>query len=163
MQQPARASLPISVLIPAIAFLLVIAAGAYFYSRQVSEQRNIVRERQAANEQAGLPRDYPQDVVPLYAGSTVLKAERGDAMSTDGRPMDKWYIHAQSPDKPKQVFEYYNKLMLDQHFQQSYYSSIPTGFGVRYANELYDIDFIIETRQAQPETQIEITLHRLRR
>jgi hypothetical protein len=165
-QQPeapgAQRGVPWGTVIPLALFVLVVAAGLALYTHQVLVQRAVVRQRQQANAQLGLPRDYPLQVVPIYAGAKVDKAERGDGKSTDGKPMDKWYVHAESADPPDKIFKYYNDLLLGNKFQQSYFSSIPTGFGVNYSDERHDIQFVIETRKNQPLTQLEITLYRLR-
>ena len=158
----ARHGVPWGTVIPVALFVLIVAAGIALYTRTTLIERAEVRQRQQANEQLGLPRDYPLDELPLYAGAKIIKAERGDWKSTDGKPMDKWFVHAESADPPDKIFKYYNDLLLDRKFQQSYYSSIPTGFGVNYSDARHDIQFVIETRKASPLTQLEITLYRLR-
>jgi hypothetical protein len=158
----ARGGVAWAAVIPVGLFVLLLAVGLALYLHQAMIQRAQVRERQQANEQLGLPRDYPLDVVPLYAGAKVDKTERGDWKSSDGKPMDKWYIHAESADPPDKLFKFYNDLMLSRKFQQSYYSSIPTGFGVNYSDARHDIQFVMETRKGKKLTQLEITLYRLR-
>jgi hypothetical protein len=157
-----RRAIPWGTIVPAAGFLIVLAVLALLWARHSQAQRVEIAARQQANVQAGLPRDYPSEVVPVYPGVTLVKAERGDTESTTGEPMDKWYVHATSKDEPKKLFDYYNDLMLKGGLHQTTYMSIPTGYGVNFANERYDIQFVIETRSGEADTQLEITVNRLR-
>ena len=151
-----------STLLPLLAFLLVVCGALGLYSWQGLQARAKIAERQAANEILGLPRDYPLDVVPLYRDAKILKADRGDTTSTEGQPMDRWYIHATVKDQPKAVFDYYNDMLLKRGMRQTTFYSIPTGFGIDLADEQYAVSFIMETRQETPDTSLEITVNRLR-
>jgi hypothetical protein len=139
---------------------LIAAAAQYLYGRHVKREQ--IRQRQETNIELGLPRDFPSDLIPLYAGANLISSERGSAVSTADEPMDKWYVHAQSDDDKDAVYDYYHERMLAEGMRQTQYVSIPTGYGSDYADAEYVIEFIIERRPDADRLQIEITVYRVR-
>ena len=153
--------IPIGIFI-AVSFGLVQLAN----NQQGSTEKNAA-SRQAHNTEIGLPRDFPSDVIPLYKGVEVLETERTETMSTDGEPMDRWYIHAQIDSVRKPIFDYYHNLMLERGMAQVLFISVPAGdgsgssFSANYADEELIAEFNIEKKSSDEITQVEITIYRL--
>lgn len=151
--------------------LLFLAISTWLVSWARGNQAQLeqqVKVRQELNSHLGLPRDYPIDVVPLYDGVSVLETTREDAKSSDGEPMDKWFIHAQIEASRKPIFEYYHNLMLARGMAQTQFISLPASDGsgasyaVNYADEEFIVEFTIEKTSKDPMTQLKITVYRVR-
>ena len=151
--------------LPWVIFSLLLGGGLGLYIWRehalAVHQAKEIEQRQQNNAALGLPRDYPLDLVPLYEGVTVDKAERKDSKSTDGRPMDQWHVHAETDTSKDVVFPFYNKLLLDKGFQQTMYASVPSGYGVTFANESVEVQFTIEKKRNDKRTQLDIILSRI--
>ena len=148
--------------LPLVVFLLVLTIPASFYFRQQAERRQENIRIQAENKQLGLPVDYPLKQFPLYPGAKLLKAERGDALSSEQKPMDKWYVHMTSLDKREKIRDFYMSLAEKAKMSQSMSISIPTGYAINYADERTEVDFAIERKLPDKLNHIEITIYRLR-
>jgi hypothetical protein len=159
----------LAVVAPLVGFLVVVAVGLVLWAGQQGKAREHRREVRDANAAAGLPADFPQDIVPLYEGAVVKSAERGEATSVDGAPMDSWEIVADiDNDDRKGIFDYYNDLLLDRGFRQTQVISMPShdssgpNYAVDYGNEDMSLSFIIEKKSSDEMTQLEISVYRLR-
>jgi len=148
--------------LPLMAFLLVLAIPAFFYLRYRAEVRQENIRIQAENQKLRLPIDYPLRQFPLYPGARLVKAERGDAESSEKKPMDKWYVHMTSLDKREKIRDFYMDLAEKAGMSQSMSISIPTGYAINYADEKTEADFAIERKLPDKLNHIEITIYRLR-
>ena len=146
-------------------FMLLVIVGGVLLVHQQAQQAAVRRAavaRQQANEELGVPRDYPADVVPVYEGLTILETERGTAKSNLGEPMDKWVIHGEIDSEKEPVKEFYHDLMIESGFSQTQYVGLPTGYGMDYASEEYVIQLVIEFRGESELLQVDITVYRVR-
>lgn len=154
--------------IPIGLFIAISAGLLYLANIQQTTSQGSAADRQATNLELGLPRDYPVEVVPLYPGVEVLETERTDTQSSEGEPMDRWYIHAQIDSGRKAIFDYYHGLMLEMGMAQTLFISVPAtdgsgaSFAANYANEQLIVEFNIEKKGSDAITQLEITVSRLR-
>lgn len=139
---------------------IAVALGWFIYIQQHAQA--VTRERLQYNDEHGLSEDFPSERVPIFPGVEILQCERGTATSTDGEPMDKWYVHGQIDKDTQPIYEYYNKYFLDSGMRQTQYISIPTGYGVNYADEKLLVEAVIEVRQGSDLTQVELTVYRVR-
>jgi hypothetical protein len=150
------------VLLLLVGSLVLLLLKAQESSAQRQQAERLVAERQAMNRELGLPRDYPADVLPLWPGAEIKTQEEGEVKSTDGQPMKQWKIHAETDDDKTEVYEHYNQLLLGQGMSQTLFASVPSGYGVTYANQSDEIQLTIEKKLSDERTQIEITFSRLR-
>lgn len=155
------------VLILLLAVVLISGLYAVYSSiqRSTAERKavqQISSERLASNKALDLPADYPSDILPVWEGSDIKEQERREVQSIDGHPMDQWKVHAETDDDKQAVFEFYNKLLLEQGMAQTLFASVPSGYGVTYADEQSEIQLTIEKKLSDERTQIEITFSRLR-
>lgn len=141
----------------ALVAVLLLAGLALFVAHRV-EQEQTVRRQQAANEKLGLPVDYPGQLIPVYPGVAILKAEKSAAKSKDGQAMDKWYIHATSPDNRDKLHDFYVDIANKLGLSQTMGIQIPSGYGTNYANDKLEVDFVIEVRPPDKLTHLEISL-----
>jgi hypothetical protein len=151
--------------LPWLVFIVLMGGGLGFYvyreSALAAHRREQIQARQQENAKLGLPPDYPVDFVPLYAGVTLDTAERKDAKSTDGRPMDQWHIHAESDVSKDVIYQYYNQLMLGKGLAQTMYASVPSGYGMTFADDQNEIQFTIEKKLHDKRTQLDIIFSRI--
>jgi len=148
--------------LPALVFVAMAVLALVLFLRHQQLVQESIEQRQALNEKQGLPSDYPRELLPLYPGLEIIDTERGEWHTDQDEPMDKWYVHAQIDESKEELFEYYNDLLLDQGFQQTQYISIPTGYGVDYADELHVIKLVIERKSTDELMQVETTIFRLK-
>lgn len=141
---------------------IAIAAATIFYVYSQHQLQAEIQQRQALNIELGLPRDYPLNLVPVFAGARIIEAERDSAESTDGEPMDKWYVHAELDEDKQQVYDFYHEHLLGHDLRQTQYVGIPTGYGADYADERHIVELIIETRADEQLLQLEISIYRVR-
>jgi hypothetical protein len=144
-----------------LAALLLAALG--FYIMQRVGQQQAQQQQQAANDKLGIPADYPGQIIPVYPGVKIVKAEKGTAKSKDGEVMDKWYIHATTTESCEKLHDYYVSLANKLNLSQTMGIQIPTGYGTNYANDKLEVDFVIEVRPPDKLTQLEITLYMLKK
>ena len=153
---------------PLMLFLAISLGLVYLAVGNQAEGKAQAKLRQDLNSSLGLPLDYPSDVVPLYEGVSVLETKRESAESTDGEPMDKWFIHSQIDASRKPIFDFYHELMLARGMSQTQFISIPASDGsgasyaTNYANETYIVELTIEKTSKDPMTQLKITVYRVR-
>jgi hypothetical protein len=142
-------------------FVIVLLAllAQHLYRQQ--QRREAVQLRQQQNSQLGLPRDYPLELVPLYAGVEVLEAARDTATSSEGEPMDYWYVHAQIDEDKDPIFDFYNDYLLAQGMRQTQHIGIPTGYGVDFADERHVVSIVIERKPTDELMQLELKVYRI--
>jgi len=121
--------------------LILVAAH---YLRPEPGDGMSVQDRQRLNEELGLPLDFPCDKVPIYAGLEILATERGASKSTEGEPMDRWYVHGQVEADKDIVHDYYHEYFMDMGMRQTQHVSIPTGYGMDYADEEMSVEAVVE-------------------
>lgn len=158
----ARSGSRLGEFLPAIIFVLILALGlgTFLFTRAQSAAKRATAVR--ANEKQGLPSDFPSEIVPLYAGATITETLKDTTESREGEPMDRWIVHAWSPEEPKKIYEFYNELLLGKGMAQQMYISIPGGYGVDFADQYQVVNFIIEKSKDDPaKTNLEITFNRL--
>jgi hypothetical protein len=109
----------------------------------------------------GLSRDFPSDRVPIYPGLELLESERGMATSTTGEPMYKWFAHGQIDADKDLLYEFYHQHFMGAGMRQTQYVSIPTGYGIDYADESMSVEVVIEYRQDSDLLQVELTVYLL--
>jgi hypothetical protein len=143
------------------AALLLVALG-FFVVQRVGQEQALQRQ-QAANDKLGIPADYPGGIIPVYPGVKIVKAEKSAAQSKDGQAMDKWYIHATSTDNRDKLHEFYLAIVNKLGLSQTMGIQIPTGYGMNYANDKFEVDFVIEVRPPDKLTYLEITLFMLKK
>ena len=165
-QEPAKQpvkSVAVTIFGLVIALLAVAAVWLlidHYQGQKVVRQAAL--DRQAANKAAGVPLDFPSNIVPIYEGLTILSTERGSAESTDGEPMDKWVVNSEIDAEKEPVKDFYTDLLLDKGFSQQHYIGLPTGYGMKYANEECTVDLVVEFRPPGELLKVDITVHRLR-
>lgn len=151
--------------IPLAVFLTLLGVGCYFLvSNQLENKRRqgLMVARQQQNEELGLPRDYPLDVVPIYTGVEITEAERGSAIADTGEPMDMWHVHGQIDEAKEPIFEFYNKLLIDYGMRQLQFVGLPTGYGIDYGDEIHSISLVIEKTLVDELMQLDIKVYRVR-
>ena len=153
----------LGVVLPLVAFLLVLMVAAGLYLRQQAEARRGRAELAKANEALGLPSDYPADEFPLFPEAKLVKAERSDAVSDKGQPMDEWDIKAQSQASVDDVYHFYLDIARKRGMTQSTMFSAGGGYSVTYADAQTELQFIIERLPSSQVTDIQLTVYRLRR
>jgi hypothetical protein len=159
---PAPRFLNAAQLVPAVVFLAVAAVAVGYALNMQAEERRERAQGVAAKLERGLPESYPDDVVPLYEGAKVIAAETGSGESSDGAPMHKWVIKAEVVEDDRQkIFDFYKDYLLERGMSQSMLISIPSGYGVDYADEQRTVHLVIEKKKSDKHTQLEITLHEL--
>ena len=149
--------------LPLIVFIAIAALAVFLYLRQQWHAQELIEQRQELNQKQGLPRDYPRELIPLYPGLEIVDTERGEWHTDENEPMDKWYVHGQIDESKEVLFEYYNDLLLNKGLRQTQYISIPTGYGVDYADDLHVIKLIVEKKSTDELMQVEITIFRLKK
>ena len=144
-----------------LAIVLLAALGVYVTQR-IGQQQEL-RQQQAANDKLGIPADYPAQIIPVYPGVKIIKAEKSDAKSKAGEAMDRWYIHATTTDSSEKLHDYYVKIANKLGLSQTMGIQIPTGYGTNYANDKLEVDFVMEVRPPDKSTHLEITLYMLKK
>ncbi|MBN2083060.1 hypothetical protein JW859_12750 [bacterium] len=149
-----------------IAIVVLVCLGliiaAVYYLRPQPREGMSAQERQQLNEELGLALDFPCDKVPIYPGLEILETERGTAQSTEGEPMDKWFVHGQIDADKDIVHDFYHQHFMDLGMRQTQHVSIPTGYGMDYADEEMSVEAVVETRPGSDLLQVELTVYRLR-
>lgn len=138
----------------------VVGAGTWFIWRQVAVRQGEHRA-QAGNQALGIPEDYPSQIIPIYPGVKIIDTKRETAKSDDGRPMDKWFIHATTEAHQDKVHDYYLNIVTKLGLSQTMGIQIPTGYGFNYANQELIVEFTVEKRAQDPLTHLEITLYKM--
>jgi hypothetical protein len=144
---------------PFVLIALVLLAGAVWLLWNHFASEAAKQSRQQQNTKLGIPSDYPSQLIPIYPGVKLVESKRENAQATDGKPMDKWYIHATSTDSTDKLHDYYMDIVTKLNLNQTMGMQIPTGYGFNYANENMIVEFTIETRAPDPLTQLEITVY----
>jgi len=152
----------LGVVLPLVAFLLVLIISAGLYLRQQVEARHSRARLAETNGAMGLPSDYPADEFPLFPEAKLVKAERGDAESDKGQPMDKWDIKAQSHASVDDIYHFYLDIARKRGMSQSTMISAGGGYSVTYADAKTELQFIIERLPSSQVTDIQLTVYRLR-
>lgn len=147
---------------PGIAFVVIVGIGLVVYMNQQAEAKRVVAKEREQVRQMGLPSDYPLSEIPIYPGMEIGETKREDTVSTDDRPMDKWEIHATSPDDKQLIFDFFKDKLLGRGMGQTQYISTPTGYGVHYSDERYHIELEIEKFPTDKATRIVMRVHRIK-
>lgn len=159
----------LSVGIPLVGFVIVVGAALFLWSGQQGKLREHQQQVERSNAGYGLPADFPSDVIPLFEGAEVTSTETGVAESVEGEPMDMWKVVARvDSDDRKQIFDYYNDVLLDRGFRQTQVISMPShdasgpNYAVDYGSEQMSLSLIIEKKSSDEMTQLAITVYRVR-
>jgi hypothetical protein len=151
-----------SALAPGIAFVAIVSLALAAYAHQNAQAEKQTAGVKSQVKAMGLPEGYPLQDIPLYPGLKISESNRSDALSSDGKPMDEWEIHATSPDDRKKIFEFVKEKMMAREMSQQQYISIPTGYGVTYGDEKYSVEYEIEKQKNDKETRVVMRVYQLK-
>ena len=115
-------------------FIAVLGVLLGLWAQRQASRREAIQERQQYNMARGLAVDYPSQLVPVYPGVEILETDRGEGRSTDGEPMDRWYVRGGLDIEPQVLYDYYSQLMLNKGLTQTVLMALPTGYGVNYGS-----------------------------
>jgi len=160
-EQNSAAGRVIGITVIVVVCLGLAVAAVYLLKPQAADGMSAM-ERQQINRELGLQLDFPCDKVPIYPGLEILEKERGTAKSTAGEPMDRWFVHGQIDADKDTVHDYYHEHFMEIGMRQTQHVSIPTGYGMDYADEEMSVEAVVETRAGSDLLQVELTVYRLK-